>query len=104
MALEIYWTDFSKRELRSIFDFYSKKANPKIAQKLISNIVSDTIKLNSHQEIGQKEILLEKRPQNFRYLIYKNYKIIYWHNISKNRIEISDIFDTRQNPIKIKRT
>ena len=29
---------------------------------------------------------------------------IYWINTNKNRIEITDVFDTRQNPIKIKRT
>ena len=41
------------------------------------------------------------------YFIYpltvKKYKIIYWFNKDKNRIEISDVFDARQNPIKIKR-
>jgi len=52
MELEIYWTDFSKKE--------------------------------------------------FRYIVFKNYKIIYWINIKKNWIEISDVFDTRQNPIKMK--
>jgi len=46
---------------------------------------------------------LSERPQEFRYLIYKNYKIIYWYNQHKNWIEINDVFDTRQNPIKIRR-
>ena len=39
-----------------------------------------------------------------RYLVYKNYKVIYWINEKENRIEINDVFDTRQNPTKIKRT
>ncbi len=43
------------------------------------------------------------RDQEFRYLLYKNYKIIYWLNIKENRIEINDVFDTLQNPIKIQR-
>jgi len=30
--------------------------------------------------------------------------MIYWINKKENRIEITDVFDTRQNPIKIKRT
>ena len=54
-------------------------------------------------EIGQKEELLLDRKENFRYLVFKKYKIIYWFNKDKNRIEISDVFDARQNPIKIKR-
>jgi len=28
-------------------------------------------------------------------------KIVYWTNTKKNRIEITDVFDTRQNPIKL---
>ena len=30
--------------------------------------------------------------------------IIYWINNIEGRIEINDVFDTRQNPSKIKRT
>jgi hypothetical protein len=48
--------------------------------------------------MGQKEILLEGRVQEFRYLVYKNYKIIYWVNTLKQRIEIINLFDCRQNP------
>jgi plasmid stabilization system protein ParE len=45
--------------------------------------------------------LLEKDPRNFRYILYKSYKIIYWFNEDRNAIEIVDVFDSRQNPIKI---
>jgi len=48
--------------------------------------------------------LLKDRKQTFRYLVYKNYKIIYWVNQVKNHIEITDVFDERQNPTKVKRT
>jgi hypothetical protein len=53
--------------------------------------------------MGVKELSLKKREEEFRCLIYKKYKIIYWNNTEKNRIDISDVFDTRQNPIKLKR-
>jgi len=59
--------------------------------------------LNFQIEIGQKEELLIERKEEFRYLVFKNYKIIYWFNIVKNRVEITDVFDARQNPIKLKR-
>jgi plasmid stabilization system protein ParE len=101
MAIKIFWTDFAKLQLRNIFDYYKLKANPKIAKNLVTGIVEKTNTLDLQKEIGQKEELLSSRKENFRYLIYKNYKIIYWFNEEKNRIEISDIFDTRQNPIKI---
>ncbi|AQX84220.1 type II toxin-antitoxin system RelE/ParE family toxin [Elizabethkingia bruuniana] len=103
MAIKIFWTDFAKKELKKIFDYYKVKAGSKVSIKLITNIIESTEILIFQTDIGQKEELLLDRIQNFRYLVYKNYKIIYWHNKEKNRIEISDVFDARQNPIKIKR-
>ena len=52
-------------------------------------------------KVYKKEELLSDRPQNFRYLVLKNYKIIYWMNQDKNRIDIVNVFNTRQNPVKI---
>jgi mRNA-degrading endonuclease RelE of RelBE toxin-antitoxin system len=48
--------------------------------------------------MGVLENLLKDRSQNFRYILSSNYKIIYWINKEKNRIEVIDVFDTRQNP------
>ena len=103
MALKIYWTDFAKLELLNIYEYYSKNASPRIAQDLIESIIKHTKNLSTQQSVGAKEQLLEERKKEFRYLVFKNYKIVYWHNLEKNRIDIADVFDTRQNPIKIKR-
>ncbi len=65
-------------------------------------IVDKTASLEFQDDIGQQEELLSHRKEKFRYLVFKNYKIIYWFNEQKNRIEISDVFDARQNPVKIK--
>ncbi len=102
MELEIYWTDFSKNELNKIFSYYKENASLRVAKNLILGIVNETTILKIHPNIGQIEELLENRKQEFRYLIYKNYKIIYWVNSNKNCVEISDVFDTRQNPVKVK--
>ena len=51
--------------------------------------------------MGTLEPLLEKDPRQFRYILYKSYKIIYWINEDRRAIEIVDVFDSRQNPIKI---
>lgn len=104
MELDIFWTDFSKKELKKIFDYYKEEVSLNVAKKLVSGITSEVAKLRKHPIIGQKEELLVKDSRDFRYLIFKNYKIIYWINSDKNRIEIFDIFDTRQNPIKIVRS
>jgi plasmid stabilization system protein ParE len=101
MDIKIYWTDFSKNELRAIFRFYKEKASLKIARKLVLGINQEVMKLKNQPDMGQREELLANRKQKFRYLVYKNYKCIYWFNIDKNRIEITDVFDTRQDPVKM---
>lgn len=63
-----------------------------------------SLKLKTQPKIGQFEELLKDRKQNFRYLLFKNYKIIYWLNTDKNWIEIVEVFDTSQNPTKISRS
>lgn len=103
MEVEVYWTDFAKNELNKIFDFYHHKVNLHLARRIVTQIVLDTNILKSFQEIGAIEENLKMRPQIFRYIVSSNYKIIYWHNNEGRRIEIIDIFDTRQNPKKISR-
>jgi len=72
-------------------------------ENLFWRLQKETLKLKEHPVIGQKEDFLISNPKEIRYLIFKNYKIIYWLNFEKNSIEILDVFDTRQNPQNIKR-
>ena len=104
MGMKIFWTDFSKNELRNIFNYHKEIASLKIARKLVTSITEEVLILQSQTEIGQREENLKDREQDFRFILHKNYKVIYWHNIKKNRVEITDVFDKRQNPKKIKRT
>lgn len=103
MGLDIFWTEFARNELKTIFDYYKAEANPKIARRIVKKIVSSTSKLRRFHELGQIEVTLAHRPQQFRYLVRENYKIIYWTNLEKSRIEVVDVFDTRQSPFKISR-
>ncbi|MDO5664517.1 MAG: type II toxin-antitoxin system RelE/ParE family toxin [Bacteroidia bacterium] len=88
MALKVFWTDFAKSELRNIFDYYSENASKTIARKIVLKIVNETKILTNHPHIGQVEELLINRKEQFRYIVCDNYKIIYWINKDKNRIEI----------------
>lgn len=103
MAVKVFWTNFAKKELRKIFNFYKKKASLEVARNLIEGIVEKGNTLDFQVNRGQKEELLLDRKQKFRYLVHKKYKIIYWYNAKKQRIEISDVFDARQYPEKLKR-
>lgn len=101
MELEVYWLELAENKLEDIFKYYSEKANKTIARKLVNGIVEKTIGIEKQPEIGQIETSLKERSQKFRYLVFKNYKIIYWINKDLNRIEIANVFDTRQDPQKI---
>jgi plasmid stabilization system protein ParE len=101
IVFKILWTDFAIDQLKDIFDYHLIKASPNIAQRLVQKIIDTTIILENNPKAGRKEDLLKTRPQDFRFLIVKNYKIIYWIDPEFKTIFIAMIFDTRQNPKKI---
>lgn len=101
--MTVLWTDFAKLMLREIHSYYSEHAGRRVADGIVEGILSETEKLALNQSIGQHEELLAERPQEFRYLVQGNYKIIYWVNSAQTRVEVVDVFDTRQNPVKMSR-
>ena len=103
MKLEIIWSEFAERQLDLIFLYYREKADEKQAKKLIQDIIKEPDRLIKDPFIGQEELLLRGRKNLYRYLIYKNYKIIYSIDEEMALIKIADVFDTRQNPVKMNR-
>ncbi len=102
MELEIKWTTFAKSELKNIYDYYKENISKSTANKIVDGITNDATVLENHPKIGPIEKLLEENKEDFRHLLSKrNYKIIYWINLKNNTIEIVDVFDVRQNPIKM---
>jgi plasmid stabilization system protein ParE len=81
MALTVYWTRFAENKLGDIYAYYSQTANKRIASRLVDGIIARSLELENNPLIGPKEIALSGRLQEFRYLVYKNYKLIYWVNI-----------------------
>lgn len=76
----------------------------KTAQKLLELIISEPNKLLNNPKLSQREDYLLGRDIEYRYLVCKNYKLIYSIDTKEKLIKIADVFDTRQNPIKIKRS
>ena len=101
IAFKILWIDFAINQLKDIFDYHLVKASPIVAQRLVQKIIDATIILENNPKSRRKEELLLNRPQEFRFVVVKNYKIIYWIDYEFNIINIATIFDTRQNPKKI---
>ena len=101
MEIKILWTQTALNNLEDIFEYYKFKASVNVARKLVKKIVSSTILIQKNPKIGRVEELLKHRKFEYRFIIVGNYKIIYW--IEGNYIKIAAVFDTRQNPEKIKK-
>ena len=104
MTLKIIWSEFAETQLDEIYEYYEKKAGSRIAKKLVKGIINEPKKLIKSPLIGQEEELLKQRETEYRYLVFKNYKLIYSVDNQNGFIKIADVFDTRQNPPKLKRT
>ncbi|OOV18867.1 type II toxin-antitoxin system RelE/ParE family toxin [Flavobacterium sp. LM4] len=101
MGLVVYWTQFAEDKLNDIFEYYKFKAGIKVAQTLVNGIIDISLTLEFNAYGGQKEKLLSERIQDFRYMAFQNYKIIYWIDRDKQIVFVSTVFDTRQNPQKL---
>jgi len=84
MGLEIFWSEFAKLKLEEIYQYYRLKVSKKVAKKIVNGIVDKTIDLDKNPEIGQIESSLKDKVREFRYLVYSNYKIIYYINKNPN--------------------
>ena len=102
--MKIIWSEFAETQLDDIYKYYEKKVSSRVATKLVKGIINEPKKLIKAPFIGQEEELLKERKIHYRYLVFKNYKLIYSVDEENGFIKIVDVFDTRQNPPKMKRT
>lgn len=97
--MNIIWTAFAAETLKEIFNYYKGIAGKNIAHKIKTNIFNATRQLKRQPDSGQIEISLEHLGEEHRYLLSGHHKIIY--KKVKEGILITDVFDTRQDPVKI---
>jgi len=95
----VIWSDFASETLKEIFTYYKDIAGRNVAKKIKDNIFSSTRQLAKHPESGQIEETLKQLEEGHRYIVRDNYKIVY--KLVKEGILITDVFDARQDPIKI---
>jgi toxin ParE1/3/4 len=98
---QIIWTNFAISELKNIYLYYRMIAGDKVADKIRKSIFDSIRPLAKQSLIGAIEENLIDLKQEHRYLVVGNYKIIY--RIIHNNVYITDIFDCRQSPQKIKK-
>ncbi|TVR42348.1 MAG: type II toxin-antitoxin system RelE/ParE family toxin [Bacteroidia bacterium] len=99
--MKVVWSQFAQDALDAIYVYYFDQAGERFARNLVEVIVKYPEYLASNPKAGQLEEYLQNREIEYRYIVFKNYKIIYSIDPDLKMIKIADIFDTRQNPVKI---
>jgi plasmid stabilization system protein ParE len=94
--MRIQWTSQAEWHLKEIYDYYASEASPRIARKVVHKILVRVKILENNPLIGSVEEFLIDDPEEFRFLVESNYKIIYW--IKDEVVTIASVFDCRRNP------
>jgi plasmid stabilization system protein ParE len=98
---EIIWTAQAKGDLQNIYYFNTLALQDEAkAFKMVENILKKTEQLNGKISGGTRYISDLNQNVPYQKLIYKYYIIIY--RVERHRVYINKIFDSRQNPKKLK--
>lgn len=95
---KIIWSNQAKSELKAIISYYREVAPKNVADKIKKGILEAPKHAIDFNKIGTIDEDLHFLQGEFRYLKYSHFKIIY--TLVKEGVLITDVFDTRQNPIK----
>lgn len=96
--LVVIWSDQAWSDLDKIYDFIAKDSQIQ-AEKQVFRIIDRGEQLSTQPYSGQIQADIDPRLEA-RYLVQDNYKIIYF--VGEVNIIVDTIFDTRQDPKKLK--
>ena len=95
---EVVWTNKAFKDLQSIYNLIAKDSK-KAAKKVVASILDREEQLKTQPTSGTVEKRL-KLKKEYRFLLQSHYKIIYREG--KTNLYVIKVFDTRQNPDKLK--
>lgn len=98
--MKLLFTAQALTSLQECLDFFSEDVSAEKINVIRDGILAKTDKLINNPWIGQQEEYLAHLNKNHRRVIEGNYKIIY--RVEGEVIYITDIFDTRQDPSKMR--
>jgi toxin ParE1/3/4 len=98
--VKVFYTEQALESLQDCLDFLSIEHSPDKITEIRDRIILKVEKLKSNPFVGQREEYLLHLRLDHRRIIEGNYKIIY--RVINDIIYITDIFDSRQDPAKMK--
>lgn len=99
---EIKWTSRARKDLRKVYDFYTKSVGEEKAFEIILNLLQrvDFLADAKFVEMGAFDEEFKHLKHRYKKLIERDIKITYRLSTSKYFIYINRVFDTRQHPSK----
>lgn len=98
--MKLVYTEQAIVSLQECLDFFPPEVSVGKINEIRDNILARADELLGNPYMGQYEEYLEHLGQSHRRIIEGHYKIIY--KIKGEMIIITDIFDSRQDPSKMK--
>ncbi len=98
--MKLLYTEQALESLQEALSLISDDAPESKLMEIRDNILNRADTLLSNPKIGQREEYLRHLGLKHRRIVESHYKIIY--RIAGEYIYITDIFDTRQDPAKMK--
>ncbi len=99
--MKVVLTQSALSRLKKTHSYYKNRVSKEVADKIKHSLFEAIGILNKNPEAGQLEENLQDLKLGHRRLVEGNYKIIY--RIENQLIYVTDIFDSRQDPSKMKR-
>ena|SRR5690606_20863837 len=98
--MKLLFTERAIISLQECLDFFPPNMAAEKVNEIRDKILAKAEMLLDNPKIGQLEEYLDHLGQAHRRVIEGNYKIIY--KVTDDAIIVTDVFDTRQNPSKMK--
>lgn len=98
--MKLIYTGQAISSLQECLDFFPPEVPSEKVNEIRDQILAKVDMLLHNPTIGQREEYLEHLGQSHRRIIEGHYKIIY--RVEGENIYITDIFDSRQDPYKMK--
>jgi toxin ParE1/3/4 len=98
--VKVIWTDRALGQLERAILYIKEERGVSYATIVLDRVIKSTSLLTEHPRLGQEEPLLKHKKSEYRYLLAFAYKIIY--KVEKDKVVISRVFHTAQDPKKLK--
>lgn len=98
--MKLFYTEQAIRSLQESLDFLPAEVATEKRLQIRDKILAKADKLLTNPGLGQREEYLDHLGCSHRRVIESHYKIIY--RVEGESIYITDIFDSRQDPAKMK--